>query len=873
MPTLVSKTLTDANITGSNNFLSVITTTNALQNTGTTPTALTTSFVATPTSFVGAGETLTAIGLELSSVGVLTGVTITVRLRNITDTVNTDYTYDATLLTTGGRGWNFFSLGAGQVLTAGKSWQIQISASVASRISLFRGAVADWNRIFVTNTDATFATGDTLYLGGRLLTTGSVTPTSMVVNASISLFSLIINNGASLSWTANGLTMTLTGNTSGTSGLFVFPGSSFTIGTAVAPVQGKIEFVNAAFGLNAFSVFGPCTFNIYGSDISSDYVIDLASTANSGQPNAVLVSAPDWVATNEVAYTSSSGVAANEVEIVSSVSGNTVTNVSNFNSAHPVQTVGTVSPVQDVAKACLMNRGFVVCNTTGSTGSWFGSIYGAVICNWDNVYFKDQGANTPAGTIVPSRYGWIVDITSGGSFTVDNCSFYPSSQSNTSGISCENSVSRLGTDYTITNCLFVSRTTTGPAAILRKGEIGANTTISGCIAMSTVTTTNGYAIVTRNDNSANINISNCFSYGFPALLNRNEDAAGGIGAVTVDSCYSVGAGFYLSSSIYSSSAFILNETTISNCIAINRIVNTAAAAVIFSGLMAVLHKISTCNFIGFNRYYYSIGTSSGAIDAGSIFDDCIFDDDASASQISILVGTNGKPNAAFKNCYFNTNEPGATFLTVNWSNLPLYSSGRFYFKDCSFNGTNNGDFFVDPLNYFAGFFATLENCEFRGVSTLNRTYVKMGFATVSTDTFSGSGKSIALSPDGTNQTTYPFRYQFLLPTQSTSFTVNFKTKSYGLNGTVKAYVENAFGVVSQSTLTVSSGWDSQSISVTGLTAYTEVLNLTIELTGNSGYLVVDDITVGNASGIITNNGASVFLANASAASETSHLFC
>ena len=130
MPTLVSKVLTNANITDSNNFLSVITTTNALQTAGTTTAALGTTFVATPTSFVGAGETLTAIGLEVGAVGVLTGVTITIRLRNTTDGINTDYTYDATLLTTGGRGWNFFSLGAGQVLTSGKSWQIQVAASL-----------------------------------------------------------------------------------------------------------------------------------------------------------------------------------------------------------------------------------------------------------------------------------------------------------------------------------------------------------------------------------------------------------------------------------------------------------------------------------------------------------------------------------------------------------------------------------------------------------------------------------------------------------------------------------------------------------------------------------------------------------------------
>jgi hypothetical protein len=838
-----------------------------LQNTGTTATtALSTSFVATP-NISGSGQTLTAIGLEIGAIAAagLAGVTITIQLRTSALVVIGEYTYDATLLTTGGRGWNFFSLPSPVVLDSATTYQILLKANIASRITPLRSATAgDWNRILVTNTDATFATGDTLYLGGRLLDSGSITPTSMVVNASMSLVSLIVNNGASLSWTSNSLTMTLSGS------LFIFPGSSFTIGTSLSPVAGKIEFTNGStLGLNAFSVFGPCTFNIYGSDISSNYVIDLASTAASGQPNAVLVSAPDWVAGNEVAYTSSQTAIASEVETVSSVSSNTVTNTANFNFAHAVQTVGTVSPVQDVAKACLMNRGFVVCNTTGSTGSWFGSIYGAVICNWNNVYFRDQGQSLAAAGVVPSKNGWVVDITSGGSFTINNCSFYPTNTTNLYAIGSENNTTRLGADYTITNCLMVSRGAGSPAFLIRNGAIGSNTTVSGCIVISTATNS-GYVFFTRTSNSANINISNCFAYGFPVFVSRNDATVTGVGTITVDSCYYIGVNFYLANNLYSSGTFILGGTAISNCIAINRIAGSGQAAVIFSGITSVLHTISSCKFIGYNRYYYN----AGAIEAGTLFDNCVFEDDTVTSQTSVLVGANGRPNAAFRNCYFNTTFANSSILAVAWNNLPLYGEGKFYFKDCSFNGDGSQFVATTSLKYFAGFFATLENCTFRtGDTTLNINYVKMGTATISTDTFSGTGKSIALTPYSINEATYPFKYQFLLPTTATSITINFKTKSYGLAGTVKAYVENAFGVVTQSTLTVSSGWDSQSIAVIGLSAYTEVLNLTIELTGTSGYLVVDDIEATSAAGIIGESGKSAFIDITSTASETSHTFC
>ena len=877
MPTLVSKTLTNADITGSNNFLSVFNASGALQNTGATPTLLSTSFVATP-NISGSGQTLTAIGLEIGAIAAagLEGVTITLQLRTSPGNVVVgEYTYDATLLTTGGRGWNFFSLPSPVVLASGTNYQILLKANIVSRITLLRSAtIGDWNRILVTDTDATFATGDTLYLGGRLLTTGSITPTSMVVNASISLVNLFINNGASLSWTDNGLTMTLTGSTGVTGSLFVFSGSSFTIGTELAPVQGYIEFVNGStLGLNAFSVFGPCTFNIYGSDISSNYVIDLASTAISGQANAVLVSAPDWVNGQEVAYTSSRTAIASEVEVVSSVTGNTVTNVAPFSFTHDVTTRGTYSPVPDVAKACLMNRGFVVRNVTSpvQTGSWFGSIYGSVICNWNNVYFKDQGHNLATSGVVPAKNGWVVDITSGGSFTINNCSFYPTNTINLYAIGSENNTTRLGADYTITNCLMVSRGAGAAAFLIRNGAIGSYTTVSGCIVINTATNS-GYVFFTRTSNSANIDISNCFAYGFPIFVSRNDATVTGVGTVTVNGCYYIGVNFYLANNIYSSGTFILGSTTISNCVAINRIAGSAQAAVIFSGITSVTHTISSCKFIGYNRYYYN----AGAIEAGTLFDNCVFEDDTVVSQTSILVGVNGRPNATFKNCYFNTTFANSSILAVAWNNLPLYGNGKFYFRDCSFNGDGSQFVTTTSLKYFAGFFATLENCTFRtGGVTLDRNYVKMGTATVSTDTFSGTGKSIALTPYSINEATYPFKYQFLLPTTATNFTINFKVKGYEDYMFAYAYVENAFGIVASQGFFIGSleTWESLSLEVTGLSAYTEALNLTIEILNSAGYYIIDDITVDGSDGIFGENSKYAFLNTTGGASETSHLFC
>jgi hypothetical protein len=871
MAILVSKpALTDADIMGSNNYLSVITTAGALSTGGLITYNMNQSSLAS-NSFVGAGETVTAIGINIGGWSGVSGLTLTLDVLNTTDSVgNQSFTYPASLLV-GARNWCFFSLGdSGKVFTAGKSWAFRFSInSAVGNLWVMRGnGSGDWNRMYVTNNEVTPTSADILYLGGRLLPNpvGIIQPISMIINNSISLAGLDINNGASLRWTANNLTLTCSGNIS------VNAGSEFTIGTPVSPVTGYIDFVNGtSLGFNAFTAYGPSTFNIYGADVSSNYVIDLASTANVGQANAVLTSAPDWVAGDDVVYTSSRTNIASEVEVVSSVTGNTVTNAAPFNFIHDVTTRGTYSPVPDIAKACLMKRGFVVRNASGSTGSWFGNLFGPVTCNWDNVYFRDFGANFGATTSLPSRTGWIVDITAGGSFIIDNCSFYPAAQLNVVCMTSENSSARLSTDYTITNCLYVSRTANN-AFLVKNGALGSNTTVSGCIAICTAAGSIGSAFFTRTSHSGNMNISNCFAYGFPSFLSRNDASATGVGTMTVDSCFSVGAGFYLVNNIYSSGTFVLNSTTISNCIAINRILNNALAAVICGGITSVLQTISSCKFIGFNRYYYN----SGSLEAGTTFDNCVFEDDTIASASQILVGANGKPNATFKNCYFNTTYANASILFIAWNTLPLYSEGKFYFRDCSFNGDGSTFVPTTSLKYFAGFFATLENCTFRtGNTTVNRTYVKMGIVAPSTDTFSGTGKSFELTPSSVNEATYPLRHEFLLVTSATNITISFKTKSYGLNGTVKAYVGNAFGVLSQSTLTVSSGWDSQSISVTGLAAYSEILNLALELTGTSGYLVVDDVQVTGSDGVLTDAGKSIFteIASGGGPSETSHTFC
>ena len=870
MPTLVSKSdLTNANITGSNNFVGVINTTNAAMITGITSAPVGSGYLS-HADFLGAGETVTDIGLELAGFSNIAGVTITLRVNNVTDNTGTEYTYPAdAIFSAGARGWYFFNLGpSGQILTSGKRWQVQVRASTSNRISLVRSlvAVGDWNRLFVTNVDATYASGDTLFISGRVFTSGSSQNTSFIADASLSLGSLSVNNYSSLAWTSDNLTMTLAGN------LNIFSGGSFTIGTAIAPVSGLIQFTNTAAGEDGFSVYGPATFNIYGTNVSSDYSIDLASTAKASQANAVLTSAPDWVAGQTVAYSTSQGTGC-EVRTISTVSGTTVTSTVNFASIHDVRTVGTYTTINDVAVACLLDRGFVVGNTSGATGTWYGSIYGVVNCTWSNVYFRDYGAFAGTTGIIPSKNGWVVDITAGGSFNVTNCSFYTSAQTNTYCIFSEDSTTRKSVGYNISSCFFISRTPLAYSLIIN-GADDSNHVFTDCIALCVGTSTNS-CYLARGSNSGNVTFTNCKSIGFYTLIRRIESTAGKLGSITVDNCFHCGQGFYYSVNAANNpnTSFNIGNVNITNCIAINRLGAQAVAAVRLDTINQPLITLQQCKFLGYSRYFFGTETVSRTV----LFDQCHFEDDTVPSTTAIGIGAAQRVNVAFKSCFFYTTLTNQSFILATWSTYPIYiNDGRLMFQDCSFNG--DGSLFVTLASskYFYGYTATLENCLFRGSgATINGKFVKMGKVLDSTDTFSGTGTSVAITPTSNNEATFPFSYRFAIPTTTTgALTVNFKTKSYSLNGTVTAYIENNFGVLTQSVLTVSSSWDSQSLSTTLSSTCKEALYLTLELTGTSGYMVVDEITTASSSGPLGIDSVTMFLPEAtSGGGETSNLFC
>lgn len=871
MATLISKIVTDGAFSGSN-YTTAITTTNALQTAGLTNQAVTT----TPTghlTFVGSNETVTAVGLELGAVGVLTGVTFTIRLVNSTDAITVGtYTYDATLLTTGGRGWHFFSFGSGVVLTAGKNWQVQVSANISSRITLLRNTTSDWNRIFVTDVSAAPATNDAVYFAGRINTDGTLTPTSLYYDASITLQNFYINNGATITWTTDGLALTLTG------GFKVNPGSTFQVGTPSVGVTGSIQFSNASFGANPFTAYGPCNLNIYGSDISSNYNIPLASTANSGQALAVVSSAPDagWAPGASVVYTGSRTHGGCEIRTISSVSGTTIIAVGNFTKIHDVRTVGTNVVINDTAKACLIDRGFIVKNASGATGSWYGSMQGVITSNLKNVCFRDQGANVAASGNTPSKYGMIVEITDGGTFIVDNCSFLTNTtQAGLHALGTENSNTRLCTDYNISNSLFVLGFINNTAyGILSNNQAGKTTTLTNCIF--TCQATNilyPVAHYVRQYHAGNISISNCEYYGFLYTYQFSLLTSTGapVGNVTIDNSKFIACitPFYMQY-FYSQSFSSIGNIRVTNCEFTNRVYPGNVWQLIGNQVYNCLIYMDNCKMVGFVRFL----ASQVNYLREAFFTNCQYEEDGSQTSLGPIRLQASSPNNYynFYNCAFYSTYP--SIVSLDWSNLPFYSKGQLNFKNCYFNKTRANFTDATSQKYFGDIVCDLDNCTFTDTSYTG-VFSRMGDAYFTNDTFTGSGSAVALRPIAGNEASAPFSFSFLLPTNNQALTVTFKTKSYSLNAPLSARIIDKYQTLHEQVVNISSGWDSQTITKT-VSGYNQALTLQFVTSATSGYVVIDNISVPNTNTLLLAETQGLYLTSTGGGGgggETSFTFC
>lgn len=882
MAILISNTITGSLTSG---FSSGISTVNALQITGTTTAALTTGFTG-HTAFTGLGQTLTSIGLEVIAVGDLSGVTTTLRLRNVTDAINTDYVYRSEFLTTGGRGWNFFDIGTGQILTSGKTWQVQVAASTASRVSLLRTAtVGDWNRIFVASGNISPISGDSLYIAGRIEPTGVITstgflsPSEITVDSSLNLQDFYVVNGGTAKWTGNGYTMGLSGN------LLVTNGATLNIGASGSGISGAIEFVNTTAGQNFLGVYGPCDFNIYGNDVASEYNLYLSGTANASQALATISgtgSLPSgWVSGRSILYTSTRGYGNTDVRTINSVSSRTITSSSNFTYTHDVRSFGTQVPIADTARACMLDRGFVVGNRSISSGSWFMGLFNTARCNFTNTFFRNQGAAVNAAGLLPSKYGIVTELIDGGILNFDNCSFSGSATNPGIPILSEPSSTRFNPDINIRNSTMVFGTSNFITYVVGPNQaVGKTFLFENCIITLASTNASSSFLIYSTDrlnHAGNVTIKNCEIYGIPSTFfsQYNSTTASALGNILFENTkvFTFGSFLNLSNHLINNS-YSIGNITVDGCSFLGRIANGNFFFPNNLGYVFTPIYIRNCkvNGVAYPFYYYT------RYMRGVYVDNCSFEDDAGVTPFGLITMQNGSAinKGYFNNCSIYTN---ATNIFTNGNTTSAFQSdGEFYFKNSYLNRSLNNFMSLANMRLMGDYKFGFDNCTFSGDATYNGSLTRMCRAVESSVSEIAGGTSILISPSG-NQTGLPMTYDIILPTLATNSNVTFKTRSSGLNATLTGRVVNKFGTISETGLTISSNWDAQTLALpTG--TYNDLVKLQLTTTASSGSFFIDQVTV-SSSGVGMVDTSAIYLQTSSTGgggtgftpAPSSYLFC
>lgn len=811
---------------GASSWLQALTSTNALQTDGTTNSLLST----TPTgvgNITGAGETVTALGLRVSSIASagISGVTLSVRVRNATDNINNDFTYSLDSFVSGA-GWVFLTLGAGVVLTAGKTWVIQLSASTASRIGFTRTATTgDWNRVLVTTSTGTPANSDSLWVGGRVSTSPSTTTQATAsYEASLSLALLQVTSGGIVNWQTNSLTMTVSGNVT------VNSGGQLLIGTSSSGISGELRFPAATAAQYGLIATDFATVKIFGSTIASKYVIPLASTANSGQNTITLAEASGWSTGQQVLLTSTQAQASSQVLTISSVSSANVTFTGNLTAAADVRTRGTHVTVSEAAKACLLTRGFLI-DCTGA-GSWFSNLYGPNTIEMREVFWRGAGGSGTGGEM---------EVSSPGTASVTKCSFLSDLAV---AVQLGALSARLCSGYTISECIFAS-----PASNLAYTGIGlsstfdSNTSISKCI-FGCRSIGNTAHISATSTHGGNVEISECEFYGGVATR----------GAVDLNSSTSESAGEFLVRDSffgatynplryrnYAATGPIAGSVKMLSCNIVG-VVNANCLGVWVSATSQFAPVfVESCKFLGVRNVIYQDSTSGTKV----IVSNCQFENLTIADNGVLRVNTLRDGFFRFEGCSFWTsNTPAVQFVTSPGSSQYNYGVD-VKFVGCSFTGIT-ADSVLEAARYpvLGARKVAVERCSFGGTSSRYREEVQGGTITTTTSTFSGSGACLRLIPLSTNPAYEPMSSTIVLPTLATSFTVSFKAKHTGLNGTVTARVlldDEVFGTQS---IDVTTSWADYSVSASGLPSGGAVFpRLVIALTGTTGLLDVDSIAV------------------------------
>jgi hypothetical protein len=457
----------DGNITGSTTFKGIVTSTGAEQNVGTSTTNSTTSYVWSSQFTITNAVVVEGFVLYLrrntaSPTGTLTvalsedgGTTAT---REVTINVS-DLPNNTSNLTT-----VFFKFGSTLTGDGGTDYVVGIKTSVSGEVTVGRNATAgNWFRVLRTNTTATIALNDTVYINGEW--TAAATKTDITVtmnNTSTSRLcsQLYIGVGGTLKYGTSASTAYYLNVNKGP---FNYPGGTWNMGTVADPIprssSATLELVVASAGADGFTNYG--TFTMQGQSRSADKNVVFTTLTADAAANATSLSvAADtgWLSGDTIAVAPTSRTRTEaEVGTLNGNAGASSMNINGFagTGGGLLNAHGGTSPV--VCHVALMTRNVMITGSSSSLSFNFTHAgTGATMdCDWaafrylSSASIQGASSNSASFDYFAIQNGTITASSGGGTISWNQCTVYSNTTSN------NNFTHSTGGSMTITNMVCI----------------------------------------------------------------------------------------------------------------------------------------------------------------------------------------------------------------------------------------------------------------------------------------------------------------------------------------------------------------------------------------------------------------------------------
>ena len=554
-----------------------------------------------------------------------------------------------------GVGWVYFKFAAPVTLLAATNYAVRVASSINTSVTVYRDATANnWNRALVTSTTGAPASTDILIITGEYTGAGvnSNRAVTMDNTAATAFGQTYISTKGTLTYGNSASTayvLRLGGN------LFVTPGGTLTIGTALSPIDASstavLEFSVVSSGQYGLNIAGG---NFYAYGQSKSQYVRLAANVAALATSLTLSSIPtNWLSGDVLGITgtTTTGSQAEVRNLSANVITTTATISSGLTNAH-----GGDSTTMVQAHVANLTRNVVIRSTSATLPSYSSYNGTNTTVEISNVLFSMMGSTTQAASGI-GLFG--AGVSRNISFSMTNSVLYqPTPSAAAQGVGQGNTSVTSPVSYTITNNVVWNVQGTGmfntaSSALTTKNMSGNLIARSGGFTVQDMTADTSNTVV------ANSTATNAAGISF--TTNSVPYPTGTVTAFTNLETYGnavYGLGINSSSTSQATGKLIINANNITSW-------RNATSGVLAGG------DFNTAFSVLIFDNFRSFGSASSAIQIGSISNSTVIFKDstfwAGTTQVTptgingtVLINPSRIESILFTNCTFGKDHLGNT---------------------------------------------------------------------------------------------------------------------------------------------------------------------------------------------------------------------